>query len=92
MRYREETSWTIRVEAGADFGEGYEGELDGYVWREQLFREVQRRVIGAVLREIAAMPGWRVRTGNQGLPATEEVVVHVELDPDSEAFASPRDG
>jgi len=88
MTYREEATWTIRLEAGADFGEAYEGELDGYAWRDQQFREVQQRVLGAVLRELAATPGWRVRTGNRGLPATDEVTIHAELDVDSEAFAT----
>jgi len=90
MSYREEATWTIRIEAGADFDEGYEGELDGYAWREQLFREVQQRVLGVVLRELATTPGWRARTGNRGLPATEEVTIYLELDVDSEAFARPR--
>lgn len=87
MRHREETTWTIRIEASAEFDEDYQGELDGYAWRDGLFREVQRRAAAAVLRELAARPGWRVRTGNRGLPATDEVLVHLELVP---AAAEPR--
>jgi hypothetical protein len=78
--YREETSWAIRIEAGAEFDDSYDGALDGYAWRDQLFREVQRRVVTAVLRELAASPGWRVRTGNRGLPSTDEVLVHLDLE------------
>lgn len=89
MTYREETTWTIRIEAGAEFDDAYDGDLDGYAWRDRPFRELQGRVVAAVLRELAAAPGWRVRTGNRGLPATDEVLIHVELDADSEAFAPP---
>jgi hypothetical protein len=81
MRHREETTWNIRIEASAEFDEDYQGELDGYAWRDGLFREVQRRATTAILRELAASPGWRVRTGNRGLPATDEVLIHIELDP-----------
>jgi hypothetical protein len=88
--YREETGWAIRIEATAAFDDDYQGELDGYVWREGLFRDVQRRVLAAVMRELTATPGWRVHSGNRGLPATDEVTLHLELDADSEAFAPRR--
>ena len=84
--HREETTWTIRIEAAAEFDESYVGELDGFAWRDRQLRELQNRALTAVLRELAGTPGWRVRTGNQGLPATDEVVIHLELDADSEAF------
>lgn len=85
--YREETTWTIRIEAGAEFDESYDGDLDGYAWREQQFRALQNVALSAVLRALAGTPGWRVRTGNRGMAATDEVLVHVELDVDSEAHA-----
>lgn len=80
MIHREDTTWAIRIEAGAEFDEAYDGELDGFAWRERFRREVQPRVLAAVLRELAATPGWRVRTGNRGLPAHDEVLIHLELD------------
>lgn len=80
MVHREEVTWTIRIEASAEFDEAYDGELDGYAWRDTQFRELQNRATAAVLRALAGVPGWRVRTGNRGLPATDEVLVHVELD------------
>ena len=83
--HREDTTWVIRIEAGAEFDEAYDGDLDGFAWRELFQRQIQARVVAAVLREISAVPGWRVRTGNRGLPATDEVLVHVDLDVDSEA-------
>ena len=88
MAYREEAIWNIRIEASAEFGDDYDGELDGYAWRDAQFRELQNRAVGAVLRALAGTPGWRVRTGNRGLAATDEVLVHVDLDVDSEAHLS----
>jgi hypothetical protein len=85
MNHREEATWTIRIEASAEFDEDYDGELDGFAWREKQFRELQNRAVGAVLRALSGTPGWRVRTGNRGLAATDEVLVHVDLDVDSEA-------
>jgi hypothetical protein len=79
MVHREEVTWTIRVEASAEFEHGYEGELDGYAWRDGKFRELQQVATAAVLRALAGTAGWRVRTGNRGLPATDELLVHVEL-------------
>lgn len=84
MRHREEHTWNIRIEASAEFDEDYQGELDGYGWRDQLLREVQGRLATAVLRELAAVPGWRVRSGNRGLAATDEVLIHLELDVSAE--------
>lgn len=85
MVHREEATWTIRIEAAAEFDAAYDGELDGFAWREVQFREIQNRAVAAVLRALAGTPGWRVRTGNRGLAATDEVLVHVDLDVDSEA-------
>ena len=80
MVHREEATWTIRIEASAEFDEAYDGDLDGYAWREHQFRELQQRATAAVLRALAGQPGWRVRTGNRGLAATDELLVHVELE------------
>jgi hypothetical protein len=80
MVHREEVTWTIRIEAAAEFDESYDGELDGYVWRDQQFRELQEQATAAVLRALAGIKGWRVRTGNRGLAATDELLIHTELD------------
>jgi hypothetical protein len=78
MVHREETTWTIRIEASAAFEEDYDGELDGYAWRDVLFRDLQRKVANLVLRELASQPGWKVRTGNAGLPSTDELLIQLE--------------
>lgn len=83
--YREEATWTIRIEAAAGFDDDYDGDLDGFAWRERQFRELQTTLLGAVMRALASAPGWRVRTGNRGLSSSDELLVHVELDVDSEA-------
>jgi hypothetical protein len=87
MLHREEATWTIRIEATAEFDEAYEGELDGYAWRDGAFRALQQGALAAVLRALGSTPGWRVRTGNRGLPASDEVLIQVTLDPGSEAIA-----
>ncbi len=89
MPHREETTWNIRVVASAEFDDDYQGELDGYAWRDHHFREVQRRAVAALLRELAAAPGWRVRTGNRGLPATDEVLIYIELNASAEDVTNP---
>ena len=71
--------WKTEV-VSAEFDESYDGDLDGFAWREQRFRELQQQVTATVLRTLAGMRGWRVRTGNRGLPATDEVLIHVDLD------------
>ena len=78
MDYREETTWVIRIEAGASFDEDYDGEMDGYAWRERFYREVQPRVVAAVFRELSGLPGWKMRPGNRGLSSRDEVLVHLE--------------
>ena len=80
MTHREEATWTIRIEASAEFDDSYDGDLDGYAWRDQQLLELQQHAITAVLRALSAQKGWRVRTGNRGLAATDEVLIHVELD------------
>ena len=79
MIHREEAIWTIRIEASAEFDEAYDGELDGYVWREQQFRELQQQATAAVLRALAGNKAWRVRTGNRGIAASDELLIHVDL-------------
>ena len=78
MDYREETSWAIRIEAAATFGEHYDGDDDGYAWRDAFVREIQPAIAAAVYRQLSALPGWTVRPGNRGLPATDELMIVLE--------------
>lgn len=79
MDYREETSWTIRLEVEASFPEDYDGDDDGYVWRERFRREVQPAVATAVFRQLQALEGWKVRPANRGLPPTDELLIHLDF-------------
>ena len=79
MEYREETTWTIRFEVGASFADDYDGELDGYAWRERWQREVQPRLLAALMRELGGMPGWKIRPGNRGMSSHDEVLIHMDL-------------
>ena len=80
MEYREETTWTIRFEAEAGFDDDYDGDLDGYAWRERFYRDVQPRVIAAIFRELKSLSGWKIRPGNRGMSSRDEVLIHMELD------------
>lgn len=82
MSHREEAVWTIRIEATAEFEDSYDGDLDGLAWRDQQFRELQEQAATAVLRTLAGLGPWKVRTGNRGLAATDELLIHVQLDVD----------
>ena len=86
-RHREEATWVLRLEASAEFDASYDGDLDGFAWRDDQFADLRARVLAAALRELKSTPGWTIRIGNQGRDATDEVVALVALDPDSEAFA-----
>jgi len=83
MEYREETTWVIRFEVGAGFDEEYDGELDGYAWREIFYRDIQPRVVAALFRELEKTPGWKIRPGNAGISSRDEVLIHMELDESS---------
>jgi hypothetical protein len=79
MEYREETTWTIRFEVSARFEDDYDGELDGYAWRERFHDEVQPRLLQALIRELGALRGWKVHPGNRGISSRDEVLIHMEL-------------
>ena len=79
MEYREETTWALRFEVGAGFAEDYDGELDGYAWRELFYRDVQPRVVAAIFRELGKLSGWKIRPGNRGMSSRDEVLIHMEL-------------
>jgi len=80
MDYREECEWTLRFEGSASFGEDYDGELDGYAWRERFYSEIAPRVLRAVFRELQDVPGWKIRPANRGRSSEDEVLVKVELE------------
>ena len=48
MDHREEGTFTIRLELGAEFDASYEGEEDGYAWLRRWQEEVRPRLARAV--------------------------------------------
>jgi hypothetical protein len=74
----EETSWVLRVEASARFPEDYDGDEDGFAWRERFRAELLPRLAAAVIRELGNAPGWRAHAASRGLPSEDELVVRVE--------------
>jgi len=78
MEHIEETTWVLRIEASARFAEDYDGEDDGYAWRERFRDEVLPRLVRATLRELGTLPGWRARPASRGLPADDELLVKLE--------------
>ncbi len=88
MDYREECEWTLRFEASAEFDEDYDGELDGYAWRELFYKEVAPRVLRAAFRELQSVKGWKVRPANRGRSSEDEVLIKVELDEAARTISS----
>ena len=76
MDHVEEREFTLRLQVRCVFPESYEGEADGYAWWEE-FPAVAGEIVRAA-SQIAARAGFRVRSGNRGRPAEEEVTLVVE--------------
>lgn len=79
MNYTESLTWNIRIEAQAEFPDDYDGEQDGFVWRDEFQRTVQPAVVAAVARELSRHSQYRLRGGNHGLPGQDEIVLHLDL-------------
>jgi hypothetical protein len=77
MEHVEEREFTLRLELRCAFPEDYEGDEDGYAWVEQ-FRPIAAEIVRAAASAVRARPGWRLRPGNRGRPADEEVLLIVE--------------
>ncbi len=77
MKYVEEREFVLRLEVRCAFPDDYEGDEDGYAWAEEL-RPMTAELVRAAMGAIAGRPGWRVRAGNRGRPAEEEVTLVVE--------------
>ena len=78
MRFVEERDFTLRLDLRCTFEDGYEGELDGYVWLREFQDRVLPGVVDAAVRAIRAHPGWAVRPGNRGRAIEDEVSLVVE--------------
>jgi hypothetical protein len=72
--YVEERTFDLHLLLRVEFPEDYDGDLDGYAWAEEV-PAVAAEVVRAAVAAIARRPGWRVRPGNRGRPADEEVTL-----------------
>jgi hypothetical protein len=77
MEHVEEREFVVRLEFRCTFPEDYEGDEDGYAWFEA-FRPIAAEITRAAAAAVRARPGWRLRPGNRGRPADEEVLLIVE--------------
>jgi hypothetical protein len=75
--YVEEREFTLRVEVRCRFPSDYDGEADGQAWWPAIEPALAEIVRGAVAI-LARQPGCRVRAGNRGRPAADEVTLIVE--------------
>jgi hypothetical protein len=88
MEHVEEREFTVRLELRCAFPEDYDGDEDGYAWAEE-FRPIAAEIARAAANAVRSRPGWRVRPGNRGRPADEELLLIVErvVGPDPEPIA-----
>jgi hypothetical protein len=78
MRFVEERDFTLRFDLRCTFEEGYDGELDGYVWLREFQDRILPQMVDAAVRAIRAHPGWTVRPANRGRALEDEVSLVVE--------------
>ncbi|AKT39563.1 hypothetical protein [Chondromyces crocatus] len=77
MKYAEEREFDLHVVLRCEFAEDYEGDLDGYAWAEEVPR-ITAELVSAAVAALKRHPQWRVRGGNRGRPAEDEVMLIVE--------------
>jgi hypothetical protein len=77
MEHVEEREFVLRLELRCSFPEDYDGDEDGYAWAEA-FRPIAAQIVGCAAAAVKARPGWRVRPGNRGRPADEEILLIIE--------------
>jgi hypothetical protein len=78
MRFVEERDFTLRLDLRCTFEEGYDGELDGYVWLREFQDRILPQMVDAAVRAIRTHPGWTVRPANRGRALEDEVSLVVE--------------
>lgn len=66
MKHREEADLAIHLHWVAEFDEDYEGEEDGFAWRERVQGQLAPRLLAAVLETLRADPRWAVRHAPRG--------------------------
>jgi hypothetical protein len=77
--YREESSFSVRIELSAEFGPEYEGEDDAYTWLERWRTHVKPRLLKAVFAELRAEPGFTALPVSRGKHPDDEVEIAVRF-------------
>ena len=77
MKHIEEREFNLRLVLRCEFPEGYEGELDGYAWAEQV-QPITTELVSAAVALLARRPGWQLKGGNRGRPSEDEVTLILE--------------
>ena len=80
--HREEGRFVVRIELSAAFGDGYEGDDDGYAWLEQWRLRVQPRLLRAVFEQLRAEEGFDAIAVSRGKSPDDELEIAVRFDPD----------
>ena len=76
--HRESHEFSLTLHVSATFPEEYEGEQDGYAWRERFERDLKPRIVKAVFDEIRATKGWRALAAPRGSAPDRAVDIDVE--------------
>jgi hypothetical protein len=80
--YRENKTFTLRIELEASFPDEYEGDDDGGEWLRRWSREVRPGVVRAVLEALAAGgPRYQIVPRSRGKSADDEVEIGVRYEP-----------
>jgi hypothetical protein len=77
MKYVEERTFTVRLELRCEFPDDYQGEEDGYAWAAEL-APLGQEIVRAAVEAVRRRSGWKIRPGNRGRPADEEVLLVCE--------------
>jgi hypothetical protein len=80
--HREEGCFVVRIELSAEFGDGYEGDDDGYAWLEGWRLRVRPRLLRAVFEQLRAEDGFDAIAVSRGKSLDDELEIAVSFDPD----------
>jgi len=83
MDHREEREFSIRLHLSATFPDDYEGDDDGFVWRERFAREVEPRLVAALFDVLRSDPRFRAVPAPRGRDPETGVDLDVSFVPDA---------
>ena len=77
--HREDATFTIRIQLSAEFDEAYEGDDDGYAWRERWRANVRPQLLRAVFDALRSDPTFEAKPVSRGLAPDENAEIEVSL-------------